>query len=549
MCGIFGMAIPYDSGFIQPDVECLIANMNINMFRGNDSTGLVQVQKEGDYNFFKVTGGPKSATESPRWEGFKAALYKDSKVVFGHGRAATRGKVTVKNAHPFCIPIDPLNKTKGEIILVHNGTLQNWQQLDGFHEHDVDSEWLAKKIAELGPMEALGRVYGAVAAVWYDTRDGYIYFYRNDERPLHYVRTKSGTIYWNSEKCALMWLKYRHNLQFEADEVEQFKERTLYKMKFDNIGTFETQEVPRLFPTYVPPTTTAGTVGNSHSSSSAAWDRWNNISNLVRNYEEDIRQIYLGSFRSVAFDAGKRITVIGREGNGYTSTEFCKPYVDELVLMAYDEESGKVRVSYTNGTYTLVVPHNVQLRLPVVEPAKAKYDYAAPVMDLLKPGKKIEFTTDLYGVKCKHKARIDKYTIHGMDSYWNEEDGQIWVGQHIYLSIVKGDNERVGMSSFRVSGMRADQQNVDQYIEFYFFSPATKGEYEGIYECTINVLSFCDKDEFLEDRCYVKALLKDVKYMGKHGEVKFGKDMAKVIDIKPTVVLLEDQDTVVPEVY
>jgi hypothetical protein len=552
MCGIFGMAIPTYSGFIQQDVEALVGNMNINMFRGSDSTGLVQVNKDGDYNFYKVVGGPKAATESPRWEGFKAALYKDTKVAFGHGRAATRGKVNVKNAHPFQVYVDDKDKSQGEIILVHNGTLTNHQQLDGFHQHDVDSEWLAKKIVELGPVEALGRIYGAVAAIWYDTRDKKLYFYRNDDRPLHFVKTAGGFMYWNSEKCALMWMKYRYGLQYEADDVKQFEPGKLYSMPVDNVGTLDIREVPRLYPTYVPNSgTTYGTANRDVGNASAAWDRWNHISNLDRNYEEDIRQVYLGTFNSVTFiGEEKRKTVIGRETNGYTSTEFCKPYMPGLVSITFDEHKGLVRVQYADGAFQEIIPKNTTLRIPgtSIEPAKAKYDYAAPVQDLLKAGKKIQFTTKLYNEKHEHRARIDKYTIHGMDSYWNDVDGQFWVGQHVYLSIVKADNDRVGLSSLRVAGMLADRDTTEQFIEFYFFAPSVKGEYEGVYEATISLLTFCDKEEFAVDRCYVKAMVKDVKFMGKHGEVTLSKK-ADVIDLKPTVVMLEGEDTIVPEVY
>lgn len=551
MCGIFGMAIPSVSGFVNTEVDCLVSNMNINMFRGSDSTGMVQVDKDGAYNFLKVVGGPSALCDSPKWDNFKKGLYTSTKLAFGHGRAATRGKVTLKNAHPFQVFKDASNRSAGEIILVHNGTLHTYQTLDGFHEHDVDSEWMAKKIAELGPMEALGKINGAIATVWYDPTDKALYFYRNDDRPLHYAWTKNGFMFWNSEKCALMWLKYRYNLAFEAEDVVSLKPLHLHKLNIADISKFEeVKEVPRIYPTYVP---ASNSLKHYHGGKyygprqDSIWGNWNMVENLARGYEEDIKNVYLGVFQSVTFAGGKRITIIGKEDRHYTSTEMMQPYVNGLLSITFADEQNTVRIVYEDRTI-YVTPQNIEPKIAVGKNQIVKsYNYAVPLdWDNIKIGDRAKFETDYDGVKNRHSCRFDKYSIHSLDNYWNNYDGHFSVGMKVTIDIHPEDNQKIGISSYRVRGTRSHWGKIDQFVEFYFFAPTHNGVYNGIYEGTVSLMTFSDEDEFEESGALVKMLLKDVKYLGVRADYKH--HTAEVIDIKSVVLMLDnDSDTVAPE--
>lgn len=552
MCGLFGMAVPQASGFNNKDMETLISNMNINMFRGSDSTGMVCANIKGDFNFVKSVGGPGSFCENPKWAPFKAGIFKDGKIVMGHGRSATRGKVTLKNAHPFQVFKNPVVHAEGHIILAHNGTLTPHQQMPGFDQHDVDSEWLAKKIVELGPMEALGRVYGAVATTWYDPNERALFFYRNNERPLHFVRSKNEDLIWNSELCALMWLKYRYGLEYEAVDVVQFKPNFLYKLNVEKTGEFEeVKEVPRLYPTHVPMQHQNWRGRFDEDEGGDSWVGWgypsggrNIRTDLTRGYEEDIRHVFNRTMTSVEWADNKRITRYGTKENGYTSTEVQPPYLPGLQSIIFDEAQGDVVVT-KNGHEFHVQPAPSAKVLPIEINGRYRrrgnsgYDFAAPVPQGLLKGAKFSFMVD--GIK--HKCRLDKDSLYSLASYSNAVDGHFAIGQTIFLESIPGDSERIGFESYRVTGTRLKsidekQSIIDECIEWYYFSPGAKGQQVGIFSAKIQLLSFTDKDEFNISGCYVKALLTDVVKLEELGETARG---PVIYDGKAGVVVIENE--------
>ena len=101
MCGLFGLVSAENNGFSNTNMDELLGAMNLNMFRGSDSTGMCFVTKDNDYDWMKAVGSPGDFTRNKSWIAFKQDIYKKAKLVFGHGRSATRGTVTLNNAHPF----------------------------------------------------------------------------------------------------------------------------------------------------------------------------------------------------------------------------------------------------------------------------------------------------------------------------------------------------------------------------------------------------------------------------------------------------------------
>lgn len=255
MCGIMGLVTEHDNGFSSKETEVFAQNMFINQLRGNDSTGAFQVHaKEGKIKWIKNIGSPGHLWASEGWkEDFRPAFNRDARVVIGHGRAATRGTVNARNAHPFCVPLP--EETPGQLVMVHNGTLDQWQgrwAKPNIRQFEVDSEWLAHCFAEHGSVHTLERVKGPIAAIWYNSHSKTMSFYRNDGRPLHYSITidsfNKQTIHINSEAEALRWLITRNSLKSIDDEADvfYFEPGILYELPIDNMfGDFkETKIVP-----------------------------------------------------------------------------------------------------------------------------------------------------------------------------------------------------------------------------------------------------------------------------------------------------------------
>jgi hypothetical protein len=538
------MAIADNKGFMQKDIEALVANMNINMFRGSDSTGLVRISRNGDFNFLKIVGGPGELCNTNKWGPFRKSFVDHGKLAFGHGRAATRGKVTTKNAHPFEVFIDPSHHEKGHIVLCHNGTLHSYQQLPGFHEHDVDSEWMARKVLELGPKEALGKIYGAVATVFYDPVKKTLFFYRNSERPLHYVFTKEGNLLFNSTRAALMWLKYQCDLNFEADDVKEFETLKLYSVKteIDKIEFDAVEEVPRIYPTYIPPVTYQGR-SRAYSGSLEYDDddttvlfnkyqrnKWDREAE-PRGFEEDAKAIFQRKYDFVAFEDGKRTTARSAYGSSWSSIEMIPPYVPGLRRLEMDEATKQIKATYDDNRTVLF--------LPKIDPKPREniaINIAAPVEDKLYKGGNFRFVTELYGERHKHQVKLDDQSVYSMMSYWNDVDGRIKVGDMIELDVLDTDVEDLGFGSYRVTGFRT-KEKMDAFIEFYFYSKPPK-PLDGKYKGSISLISFTDKSEFEISRCYVKVLLKDV--------VKSDEEVVVVHEGESKVIMLAptNEDTI-----
>jgi len=110
----------------------------------------------------------------------------------GHNRAATLGKVSIKNAHPF---------TFGDVTLVHNGTLlDEGYSLPTYDDNlEVDSMQIAYALSSVAVDEAkhiLSQIDGAFALVWYDARDKSLNVARNGQRPLHFTYNSDRTLMW-----------------------------------------------------------------------------------------------------------------------------------------------------------------------------------------------------------------------------------------------------------------------------------------------------------------------------------------------------------------
>jgi glucosamine--fructose-6-phosphate aminotransferase (isomerizing) len=183
LCGIIGIC-QWGKGVIgEPLGSFLKKSLHRLEYRGYDSVGFAVIDQEGRI-FIRKKKGKLADVESVL--GFDSF---DGIVGIAHARWATHGEPSDRNAHPH---IDCI----GCVSVVHNGTLQNYQELKEFlisrgHllRSDTDTELIAHLLEEkLGegvePLEALRAVIrsikGTYAFLAYICKDqGKIYFAKN----------------------------------------------------------------------------------------------------------------------------------------------------------------------------------------------------------------------------------------------------------------------------------------------------------------------------------------------------------------------------------
>jgi predicted glutamine amidotransferase len=199
MCGLVGMA-----GNLSFATNKAFRNMLImDEVRGWDSTGVCVVSNAERVETHKSLGTPDELFHVDVNFDHKGVLKTIPKVLIGHNRAATQGKVTKVNAHPF---------TFGDITGAHNGTLIDWVDLEGYKVLDVDSKGIFKTINEKGIDHCWSHFRGAAALTWWDAKDKTLNLIRNKERPLHVAYAKKGTI--------VMWASEAWMIRAAADSID-----------------------------------------------------------------------------------------------------------------------------------------------------------------------------------------------------------------------------------------------------------------------------------------------------------------------------------------
>lgn len=215
MCGIVGLVAKRPNGFYQGDATLFKNMLRINMIRGDDSTGVFGVGPKGNVDLVKGNSNGYVFTESSNFAEFEARMRKKYVIVVGHNRSATVGDVTPHNAHPFKV---------GNIVLVHNGTLISTANLT---KTTVDSEAIAHALNNHDMDEALGKLHGAYALVWYNIAEKSLNIARNVQRPLSILEYPD---FWSIQSEAMMaaWLngreqrKHSRIIDIEPEKVYSF---------------------------------------------------------------------------------------------------------------------------------------------------------------------------------------------------------------------------------------------------------------------------------------------------------------------------------------
>jgi len=194
MCGIVGAVALASNGFPHTAANIFTQLLAVDILRGPDSTGYFMVDNTGKVGYGKVASHPSRLFASKGYAEAMRQLYARGQLIIGHNRKATVGDVNNANAHPH---------HHEHIIMVHNGGLWNHKDHGKF---DVDSMAIPKLLAEHDdPKEALAKMHGHFAIVWYNAKTDTLHWARNKDRPL--TMAKFGTVmYLGSEQKMLEWI-------------------------------------------------------------------------------------------------------------------------------------------------------------------------------------------------------------------------------------------------------------------------------------------------------------------------------------------------------
>ncbi len=167
MCGIVGYIGP------KKVVPLILEGLKKLEYRGYDSAGIAAVSQNGKLEIRRASGKLRNLEETLRLNPM------DGLYGIGHTRWATHGRPTEENAHPH-------RDCKGEVVVVHNGIIENYLELkralaaDG-HKFvtETDTEVIAhlvEKHMNGGPLEeavrkAAKQLNGVYALAIVSTRD------------------------------------------------------------------------------------------------------------------------------------------------------------------------------------------------------------------------------------------------------------------------------------------------------------------------------------------------------------------------------------------
>lgn len=226
MCGIVGVMDFSKSAIVADGMSAFMQLLHAGAVRGMHGTGVFAVDTEGSNYRLRIGGPPHKLVESAEWPKFETFVAKKFvRFLVGHNRFATRGGISTATAHPF---------RDGEIILLHNGTLDSFDHLPDAKKYNVDSEAICHAISVQGPEKTIASMKGAWTLIWYDGQQKALSMIRNSERPLWLAKnTTNDTIMFASERNMLNWVLERNGKY--GWSYHELPENQLTTYKLDSI--------------------------------------------------------------------------------------------------------------------------------------------------------------------------------------------------------------------------------------------------------------------------------------------------------------------------
>jgi predicted glutamine amidotransferase len=239
MCGIVGVVGEIDYEL----TKAFTMMLQFDVVRGKDSTGIVCVDKDGNVSSAKETWLPTDFIQHREVEDILKSTGK--RVLIGHNRHATVGKVNKAGAHPFEFD---------NVIGVHNGTTPKYKFKDA-EKFNVDSEALYNHIDKEGIESMWGNMSGAASLAFYHKLTRRFHLLRNDERPMFVAFTKDNkSMLFASEPWMIQAVVYRTKI--EIDEQAGIRSTVINQLySFDvltagSLSKFSTRKVQPFKNTY-----------------------------------------------------------------------------------------------------------------------------------------------------------------------------------------------------------------------------------------------------------------------------------------------------------
>lgn len=223
MCGLVAIISNSYNGFTIKEKDIFDELLYIDALRGEDSTGVMAVDNDGNLELAKEASVAGYYQQSDEYKKLMGGVVRNGSAVVGHNRKATKGTINDENAHPFVVD--------DRIILVHNGTLYGDHKK--IADTEVDSHAIAHLIHQKGDdvEAALKELNGAYALIWYDVQAKTMNFVRNSQRPLYFIELHNSWI-WASEGGMLSWILSRNQATLATGaKITLLPEGELYSFK------------------------------------------------------------------------------------------------------------------------------------------------------------------------------------------------------------------------------------------------------------------------------------------------------------------------------
>lgn len=179
MCGLVGLISRKPMGFHHADLELMQNLLLLDQIRGEDSTGVFTVMRDGNLTITKIGSHPMHLFATAAWGKHRSKAIQEGRIMIGHNRKATMGGINSMNAHPF---------HEDNIVLAHNGTVRGGHKK--MADTEVDSHAVCHAFAEKGAEAVIAELDAAFAFIWWDIEAQRLFAVRNSERPLNIVTTE-----------------------------------------------------------------------------------------------------------------------------------------------------------------------------------------------------------------------------------------------------------------------------------------------------------------------------------------------------------------------
>ena len=275
MCGLVGVA----GDITVKEKQIFTTLLFLKVFRGQDGCGIFTTWKNlKGQPMYLVERSTERSSEFVFHNDYKSQVSQgDVKVLMGHSRAATVGKVSVENNHPFeC----GSKKDYTDLVGAHNGTIKG--RFEGHDKHETDSEALFNLINKIGLRKALLSVEAssysfAYALSFYKFENECLTLIRNSERPLFYT-IKGSCIFWSSSKSFLQMAFIQADV--EIGEIKELAAHSLlnffpYKDIKERLRiTKDWIQFPVVVPTYSRRGWNGGAYGGWSGMDDEPWESW-----------------------------------------------------------------------------------------------------------------------------------------------------------------------------------------------------------------------------------------------------------------------------------